>query len=184
MIGLSKLSMKDSRIVNYTKDTGFPLNEVSRNTLLQVEDGRIYVGGNNGIAEFAPREIIAGQERLLPVVHVSSVNSLDSDEGADRVQYDNARSLEHVELSYKNAAVLIKYSPWIISFRKDINMLTGWRDLTRIGIILNVMKSFIRICQPGNILLYKACNSDGIWGMRQVSMSWFILLSGSPDGLK
>lgn len=27
VIGLSKLSMKDSRIVNYTKDTGFPLNE-------------------------------------------------------------------------------------------------------------------------------------------------------------
>ena len=48
-------------------------------------------------------------------------------------------------------------------------------DLTRIGIILNVMKSFIRICQPGEYTFYiKACNSDGIWGMRQVSMSWFI----------
>ena len=165
VIGLSKLSMKDSRIVNYTKDTGFPLNEVSRNTLLQVEDGRIYVGGNNGIAEFAPREIIAGQERLLPVVHVSSVNSLDSDEGADRVQYDNARSLEHVELSYKNAAVLIKYSPLDYIFPKGYKYAyrmegldQNWNYIERNEVIYSHLPA-------GEYTFYiKACNSDGIWG--------------------
>ena len=108
---------------------------------------------------------IAGQERLLPVVHVSSVNSLDSDEGADRVQYDNARSLEHVELSYKNAAVLIKYSPLDYIFPKGYKYAyrmegldQNWNYIERNEVIYSHLPA-------GEYTFYiKACNSDGIWG--------------------
>lgn len=165
VIGLSRLSVKGSRIINYTKDTGFPLNEVSRNALLQIEDGRIYIGGNNGIAEFAPQEIAAQQEARLPVVRISSINTLDSDEGAGRVQYDNTRSLEHVELSYKNAAVVIKFSPLDYIFPKGYKYAyqmdgldKNWNYIGRNEVIYSHLPA-------GDYTFYiKACNSDGIWG--------------------
>lgn len=169
VIGLSRLSVKDSKIINYTKDTGFPLNEVSRNALLQTEDGRIYIGGNNGIAEFAPREIVIQQEKQLPVMRISSVNSLDSDDGADQVRYDNARSLEHVELSYKNAAVVIKFSPLDYIFPKGYKYAyqmegldKNWNYIERNEIIYSHLPA-------GDYTFHiKACNSDGIWGESSV----------------
>ena len=93
--------------------------------------------------------------------------------------------LEHVELSYKNAAVLIKYSPLDYIFPKGYKYAyrmegldQNWNYIERNEVIYSHLPA-------GEYTFYiKACNSDGIWGMRQVSMSWFILLSGSPDGLK
>lgn len=165
VVGLSRLSVKDAKIINYTKDTGFPLNEVSRNALLQTEDGRIYIGGNNGIAEFSPEEIVAQQEKLLPVVRISSVNSLDSDEGTDQVKFDNARSLEHVELSYKNAAVSIKFSPLDYIFPKGYKYVYQMEGLDKNWNYIERNEVIYSHLPAGHYTFYvKACNSNGEWG--------------------
>lgn len=169
VIGLSRLSIKDSKIINYTKDTGFPLNEVSRNALLQTEDGRIYIGGNNGIAEFSPRETVVRREKMLPVVRISSVNSLDSDEGADQVRYDNARSLENVELSYKNVAVVIKFSPLDYIFPKGYKYAYQMEGLDKNWNYIERNEVIYSHLPAGHYTFYvKACNSDGEWGESSV----------------
>lgn len=165
IIGLSRLSFNDLKIVNYTCDTAFPLNEVSRKALLQTKEGRIYVGGNNGIAEFDPQELVKWEEGEKPIVYLSSINSLASDNQTEQVKYDNARSLEHVELSYKNAAVVIKFSSldyifpkaYRYAYRMD-GLDNNWNYSDRNEVVYSHLSA-------GHYTFYvKACNSDGIWG--------------------
>lgn len=165
IIGLSRLSVKDSQIVNYTANTGFPLNEVSRNALLQAQSGRIYIGGNNGIAEFDPQELAARQEEQAPIVRISSINSLNSDNGSEQVKYDDAQSLEHVTLSYKNAAVIIKFSPLDYIFPKGYKYAYQMEGLDKSWNYVERNEVTYSHLAAGSYTFYvKACDSDGIWG--------------------
>ncbi len=105
--GISKIN-PEGRIVNYTNKTGFPLEEVSRKAFLKASDGLFYVGGSNGLASFDPKLFV--DSPASPDVVVSLVRPLNQSKGASQYCFDNAASLQRIEVPFKYSSLQIKFS--------------------------------------------------------------------------
>ena len=105
--GISKVN-PDGHIANYTSQTGFPLEEVSRKAFLKASDGLFYVGGSNGLASFDPK--LFTENPVSPNVVVSLVRPLNQSKGALQYRFDNAASLRCIEIPFRYSSLQIKFS--------------------------------------------------------------------------
>ena len=105
--GISKVN-PDGHIANYTSQTGFPLEEVSRKAFLKASDGLFYVGGSNGLASFDPK--LFTENPVSPNVVVSLVRPLNQSKGTLQYCFDNAASLRCIEIPFRYSSLQIKFS--------------------------------------------------------------------------
>ena len=105
--GISKINPADGNIINYTNQTGFPLEEVSRKAFLKASNGLYYVGGSNGLTSFNPE--LFTQNTEAPHVTVSLVSSLNEKGRAD-YRFDNFESLKRIKIPFKYSSLRIRFS--------------------------------------------------------------------------
>lgn len=107
--GLSYVDESDLTVVSYTRANGYPLRENSNQAMLAASDGRIYVGGNGGVAVFSPRELIS-YVGDLPRVVVSTIESLKGVGDRNRAVYDSPQMLRKPKFRHANTSIRIKVS--------------------------------------------------------------------------
>jgi signal transduction histidine kinase len=107
--GISKINLQSGKITNYTRKTGFPLEEVSRKAFLKGSDGLFYIGGSNGLASFDPT-IFRDVFSKPPVVRISLVKSLNPENDLQQSGFDNYVALNNIEFPYDHSSIIIKFS--------------------------------------------------------------------------
>ncbi|TKG97318.1 response regulator [Puteibacter caeruleilacunae] len=65
--GLSRLDLTEDKFYNYTTENGFPLHELTENSILRTSSGELFVGGINGLVSFHEKDLlnVDYQYRLL-----------------------------------------------------------------------------------------------------------------------
>ncbi|GHT69928.1 hypothetical protein AGMMS50239_37510 [Bacteroidia bacterium] len=103
LTGISKINLQSRKIINYTRKTGFPLQEVSRKAFLKGSDGLFYIGGSNGLVSFDPNTFKAGFSKS-PVVRISLIKSLNTKNDSQQPGFDN-----YVDMNKKEANMNINW---------------------------------------------------------------------------
>lgn len=161
--GLSQIK-SDSLIVNFTSRNGFPLNEVSHKALIQAQNGHIYVGGNNGVAEIDPTEL-PYSGNMPNTVLISLVETLNSKKSGNHLTFNNLQSRNKVVLPYDNSSIRIKYSaldfisPQSYRYAYQLKGLDEeWHYIDNNEVIYSNLPA------GKYVFAVKACSNEGIWG--------------------
>ncbi len=76
--GLSVLQLSSKSIKSFTKKDGLSDNEFNRGSQCLGPDGRVYLGGVNGVNAFFPEMVLNTPQALLPKLKIISINHYDS----------------------------------------------------------------------------------------------------------
>ena len=167
--GLSRIK-KDGVIANYTLLNGFPLNEVSRKSLMQASNGCIYIGGSNGLAELDPSNL-ADEYRATPRVQISLVESLDSKDSPGHITINDFNNNREVHLPYNNSSIRIKFSALDYTSKgykyayllKEMDK--EWNYIEQNEVIYSNLPA-------GQYTFHiKACSNEGIWSEQETAIT-------------
>lgn len=167
--GLSQIK-QNGTILNYTRRNGFPLDEVSRKSLLQGSDGHIYIGGSNGLAEINPGEF-SNIENENPVVRLSLLESLNSKSSTDHILINDFAHTKKVDLTYDNTSVRIKFSALDYIFPKGYKYAYQLEGLDKSwNYIENNEVIYSNIPEGSYLFRIKACNNEGVWSQQETTI--------------
>ena len=161
--GLSQIR-SDSIIVNFTSRNGFPLNEVSHKALIQAQNGHIYVGGSNGIAELDPTKLLYSGN-MPNTVLISLVETLNPKNADNHLTFNNPQNMSKVVFPYDNSSIRIKYSvldfisPQSYRYAYQLKgMDKEWHYVDNNEVIYSNLPA------GKYVFAVKACSNEGIWG--------------------
>lgn len=106
--GLTKIS-GGRTVAVYDSDSGFPLDEVSPKSMLFAGNGRLYIGGSNGIAEFDP-SLSETSVRKVEQVRISLLETLDDAGSPGHLSVAHPDASSDISLTYDNSSVRIAFS--------------------------------------------------------------------------
>lgn len=161
--GVSRLDPVNGEFINYNKENGFPLQEVSEYSFTHLEDGQIAVGGNNGFTVFDPLKIKTNT--FVPPVLVTNFRLLNVNSKERKDNRDVANGQNRFRLSSNQSSFMIEYTALnfiypgknqyaykLEGFDTDWNYVGNQRTATFTN--LNAGEYVFRV---------KAANNDGVW---------------------
>lgn len=168
--GLSQIK-PDGTIVNFTRENGFPLNEVSRKSLLQASNGHIFIGGNNGLAELNPTNLLHRQTKA-PWVNISLVETLNAKDTPGHIEVISPTNNMVIELPYDNSSIRIKYSALDFVYPHGYKYAYQLKGLDREKFTIENNEVIYSNIPAGKYVFnIKACNNEGIWSTQNASLT-------------
>lgn len=113
----------EPEFLHLTSSDGLPSSEMSEDTLLLLDDGRMAIGTNQGQVMFDPREIRAKTGR--PRIDINSLNTLEHEYSGQSL------SNEPLSFDYDDNTVTLRFNAVTFNNRDDLNYqyrLNGWDD--------------------------------------------------------
>lgn len=179
--GLSKFNIAKGLVTNYDDKDGLQSNEFWHNAYFKDQDGRMYVGGQNGFNAFWPDSIQTN--RFLPDVVFTELKIFNTPVNiGERFHGDVilSKSINHtssITLSYENNAFTLgfaalhfiqpkknQYAFKLEGYDADWNYVKNKREATYTNL------------NPGRYrFMVKASNNDGIWNNKASSIEIIIL---------
>jgi signal transduction histidine kinase/ligand-binding sensor domain-containing protein len=180
--GITRINLNTGEILNYNKTDGLQSNEFNTGAFHKAFDGLFYFGGINGVNEINPQKLYVDQQAPQVVIRQILVNDepLSSDTAFDQIK---RLTLQHYQntLAFDLAALNLS----IPERNQYAYMLKGYDK----SWVMADTRHYLRYTNlpPGDyILLVKAANADGVWGMeRSLAISitppfwktrWFYML--------
>lgn len=108
--GLAAVDGAKLSIISYTLANGYPLKENSGKAIIMASDGRIYVGGNGGIAVFSPVELAGYKGGGKPKAVISAIESLRSPGSESYAIYDSPEKLNTAQFRHNSTSIRVKVS--------------------------------------------------------------------------
>lgn len=173
--GITKIDPSDMSSRTYRYGNGFPLKEPGENSCLELMDGSLCFGGNNGLVIFNPAKLISNS--FLPPVVITGFSQISTDNKKEGNQQPKIMPGDNIRLKYRKSGFIIHYTAlnYISPERNQYAyMLEGfdkeWNYVgsQRLAIYTNL--------EAGNyIFKVKASNNDGAWNENYSSLNIKVL---------
>ncbi len=172
IFGVSKFDPTKNEFINFNKDNGFPIQEISRYSFTLLGNGHIAVGGNNGFTIFNPLEIKF--DTFKPPVLITDFRLFDSNHADNPIKAGLLmRNKKPVELKYNQSNFIIEFTALNYIFPKNIQYaykLDGFD--TKWNYVGNQRTATYTNLNAGNYLFrVKASNNDESWSEGQNTLS-------------
>ena len=112
-LGLSRFDIKENSFINFFVQDGLPDNEFNRISFHKAKDGRMYLGGLNGIIAFFPEELMKQYKALQQQSEVvftsfSKESNNDQEKIHQAIHWNNETPIEifHNDQNYTFAFAL------------------------------------------------------------------------------
>lgn len=168
--GLSLLNREEGTFTNFYVENGLTHNEFNRLAYYTARDGRIYLGGLNGINSFRPEELIL--PRVPPAIVISRIQKYDKRKDHITVRTNPKNILDPIHLNPNEPWFELEFG--INNYRKPERNLykyqlkdyhTGWQTLVGQG---NLRFEGI---PPGTYtLLLKGSDANLVWSAETLSI--------------
>lgn len=174
--GLAVIDNAKLSIISYTQTNGYPLKENSGKAIVMASNGRIYVGGNGGIAVFSPVELAGYKGGGKPKAVISAIESLRSPSSKSYAIYDSPEKLEHAEFRHNSTSVRVKISSLNYLFQPAYRyayMVQGvdvqWNYIDRNDLILS------NLPYGKHLLRIRISNEYGVWSDLITEQTFYII---------
>lgn len=116
--GVSRFDLTQNKFINFNKDNGFPLQEISKHSFTLLENGCIAVGGNNGFTVFNPLDIKF--DTFIPPVLITNFRLLNSGYSGNAPKIELLMNKEKViELKHNQSNFIIEFAALNYIFPKN-----------------------------------------------------------------
>ena len=109
LTGISMIDVESRSVISFGQINGYPMPENSQGVIHYASDGRIYVGGTDGVVAMYPDELLSFGESE-DRVRISSISSILTREDENFEIFDCPSMLENVRFSHENTSLQIKVS--------------------------------------------------------------------------
>lgn len=172
IFGVSKFDPTKNEFVNFNKDNGFPIQEISRFSFTLLGNGHIAVGGNNGLTIFNPLEIKF--DTFKPPVLITDFRLFNSSDFDNPIKLGLLMSNKKpVELKYNQSNFIIEFTALDYIFPKNIQYaykLEGFD--TKWNYVGNQRTATYTNLNAGSYTFrVKASNNDGSWSESQRTLT-------------
>lgn len=164
--GVSRFDPKTEKFRNFSSTDGLQGLKFNRASSFRSSNGALFFGGNSGLNQFIPAEIVA--QKTWPAIIFTEFRKQ-----GERIALEASSStLDRIELSYQDNIVTIKFSA--LDFNEPSKNQYAYRldglneDWIYIG---NQNSVTFTNLQPGNYSFrVKASNSHGIWNEQGIAI--------------
>jgi len=174
--GISKLNPETDEIKHYNLSDEVHHNEFIQGAILKARDGRIYLGGENGISAFYPNEIT--ENKHIPQVELTNVFSENK-----KIKFDSSMK-NRKEVSFDHNDYLFNFEFSALDFSQPERnqyqyQLQGFDpDWIKVG---NLNRATYTNLPSGSYLfVVKASNNDGVWSEESIHLK--VHISPAPWG--
>lgn len=160
--GVSMLEKGTKQFINYTKDNGFPLNNINMRAFYKDKNGIIYVGGGNGFVSFNPKERPVNQ--YIPRITITDFE-ITGDKKSSSELMNELKKQNSITLNYKQSYFTISYSALNYIYpnmNKYSYKLEGLEERWN-NVDSKTSASYTNIPPGEYIFCVKGSNNDGKW---------------------
>ncbi len=164
--GISRMNVDTASIENFTSRNGLQNSVFNSGAILQTNNGNLYFGGNNGVAQIIPDNFKKNLHAPEVVITQLSIRQ------GDWISVNNA----NLELSYNQNDIRFKVSA-LDYFQPELNQfryrLKGFKN-EWVDNQTNPVISFTNLPGGDFTLEVSASNSDGIWSTNSATIHFII----------
>lgn len=170
--GVSRFDPTRNEFINFNKDNGFPIQEISRNSFTLLDNGHIAVGGNNGFTIFDPLEIKF--DTFKSPVLITDFRLFSSSYSDNPIKVGSfINNKKAIELKHNQSNFMIEFTALNYIFPRNIQYaykLEGFD--TKWNYVGKQRTATYTNLNAGNYLFrVKASNNDGTWNESQNTLA-------------
>lgn len=169
--GLSRIK-PDGSIINFTRENGFPLDENSAKAIILADNGHLFIGGNNGIAELDP-SLLYTSSKSTPLVAISMLETLNPPDSPNYIHLSHPADNKSIELPYNNSSIRIRFSTLDFSNPKGYKFAYRLKGLGEEWLSTELNEVTYTNLQPGDYTFeVKARDYEGNWSESPTAFSF------------